>query len=127
MKQQAVYKVSEAFEPTVLKESSDLSQGIEGVGNGRVMVRTQIYLTAEEHAFLLSEAQRTGGTMAGILRAFIDEKMHIPESAWEQNSLLEEAPPDVAWDGPVDLSRNLDHYLYGLPKIELSQSLAQKS
>ena len=55
------------------------------------MVRTQIYLSKSEHDFVQSEAARQGRPMAAVIRAFIDEKMEMPESAWINNPLL--APP----------------------------------
>ena len=79
------------------------------------MVRTQIYLSKPEHEFLHNEAARQGRPMAAVIRAFIDEKMEIPESAWINNPLL--APPaDPDFIGPEDGAINHDHYIYGCPK-----------
>jgi hypothetical protein len=79
------------------------------------MVRTQIYLSKPEHEFVQNEADRLGRPMAAVIRAFIDEKMEIPDSAWTNNPLL--APPaDASFTGPEDGVINLDHYVYGGPK-----------
>lgn len=125
MRKKPLYN-AEDISPSVVQEVADLSFGIEGPAGGRAMVRTQIYLTVAEHEFIQTEAQRTNGTMASVIRGLIDEKMRIPESVWEQNSLLEETPRDEAWNGPSDLSRNLDHYLYGLPKVDFAPADLQK-
>lgn len=80
------------------------------------MVRTQVYLTGSEHTFLQREAARTGGTMASLIRQYIDEKMALPEDAWANNSLLDPPAEDPQGDGAEDASINLDHYLYETPK-----------
>jgi hypothetical protein len=78
------------------------------------MVRTQVYLTESEHAFVQREGRRLGKPMAAVLRDWIDEKMSLPEDAWANSSLLE--PPAEDFDGPEDAAINHDHYLYGGPK-----------
>jgi hypothetical protein len=79
------------------------------------MLRTQIYLSRREHEFLQTEAARQGQPMAAVIRAIIDEKMDIPESAWTNNPLL--APPaDPGFVGPEDGAINHDHYIYGGPR-----------
>lgn len=80
------------------------------------MVRTQIYLTREEHGFLTAEAARRGEAMAAILRGYIDEKMRLPESAWDDNPMLAPTPKDDALKLPEDAAINHDHYLYGTPR-----------
>lgn len=81
----------------------------------QAMVRTQVYLTVEEHRFLNAEAERRGEPMAAVLRSFIDERMEIPDSVWENNPLLD-PPADPEFVGPEDGAINHDHYLYGGPK-----------
>jgi len=79
------------------------------------MIRSQIYLSKPEHEFLQHEAARQAQPMAAIIRAFIDEKMDIPESTWIDNPLL--APPaDPVFVGPEDGAINHDHYVYGGPR-----------
>ncbi len=79
------------------------------------MVRTQVYLTRSQHDFLSSEAQRQNQPMAAVLRSLIEERMAIPDTAWDHNSLLD-PPADETFIGPEDGAINHDHYLYGTPK-----------
>jgi hypothetical protein len=78
------------------------------------MVRTQIYLTPEEHQFVDSESRRKGIPMAAVIRDFIEEKMRVPDEAWAK--FLAPVADDPDWDGPEDGSINHDHYVYGAPK-----------
>ncbi len=80
------------------------------------MVRTQIYLSQQEHEFIQREAKRRDEPMAAVIRGFIDEKMEIPEDAWTNNPMLRPAVPDPDSKGREDGGINLDHYLYGVPK-----------
>lgn len=80
------------------------------------MVRTQIYLSKPEYNFVQREASRRDEPMAAVIRAFIDEKMEIPDDAWTNNPMLRPTVPDPDWDSPSDAAINLDHYLYGSPK-----------
>jgi hypothetical protein len=80
------------------------------------MVRTQIYLSKPEHEFIQHEASRQGQPMAAVIRAFIDEKMDVPEEVWTDNPLLHPPVEDPAWTGPDDGAINHDHYIYGTPK-----------
>jgi len=80
------------------------------------MVRTQIYLSKEEHDFIAAEARRREEPMAAVIRSFIDEKMEIPEDAWTNNHMLRPFPPDPEWKGHEDGGINHDHYIYGCPK-----------
>lgn len=82
-------------------------------GGGESMVRTQIYLTRDEHAFLLREASRQDTPMAAVIRGYIDEKMG--GNGWDKNPLLE--PPAGDFSGPEDAALNHDHYVYGAPKL----------
>jgi hypothetical protein len=78
------------------------------------MVRTQIYLTRQEHSFLLAEATRQDKPMSSIIRSYIDEKM-TTEEEWENHPLLQPPAADTDWareDGAI----NHDHYIYGGPK-----------
>ena len=80
------------------------------------MVRTQIYLSRPEHIFIQNEAARQGQPMAAVIRAFIDEKMNVPEDVWTNNPLLSPPVPDPNWKGREDGAVNHDHYIYGAPK-----------
>ena len=85
------------------------------------MIRTQLYLTPQEHAFLQAEAVRRSEPMAAVLRGFIDEKMTIPDEAWENNPLLQPPVEDPDWKGHEDGAINHDHYIYGCPKKWIKQ------
>lgn len=85
------------------------------------MIRTQIYLSKSEHDFVQHEAARQGQPMAAVIRAFIDEKMDVPDDAWSNNPLLAPPAPDRSWTGRDDGAVNHDHYIYGTPKKWLRQ------
>ncbi len=80
------------------------------------MVRTQIYLNREQYDFVQTEARRRNEPMAAVIRNFIDEKMEIPEDAWNNNPMLRPWPHDPNWKSHEDEAINHDHYLYGCPK-----------
>jgi hypothetical protein len=104
------YPIRNAAQPDMLKEAA-LAYEVDEPP----MVRTQIYLSKPEHEFIQSEAARQAQPMAAVIRAFIDEKMEIPESTWTDNPLL--APPaDPGFVGPEDGAINHDHYVYGGPR-----------
>ena len=104
------YTAGKAVDPAVLEEAAHAYDVSESP-----MIRTQIYLSRPEHEFVQLESARRGQPMAAVIRAFIDEKMNIPDSAWTNNSLL--APPaDSRFAGPEDGAVNHDHYVYGTPK-----------
>jgi hypothetical protein len=77
------------------------------------MVRTQIYLTRAEHNFLQNEAARRNEPMSAVIRSIIDERMTIPEDAWENNPLLDPTPPARSLRGREDGVLNHDYYIYG--------------
>jgi hypothetical protein len=97
--------------PVELKEAAPA-----GKANEATMIRTQIYLSKDEHDFVQREASRRDEPMAAVIRGFIDEKMEIPEDAWTNNPMLRPAPRDAGGRSPADMAINLDHYLYGVPK-----------
>ena len=97
----------------VLRDLPGPTLGVDGAVG---MVRTQIYLTRAEHGFIAAEAARRGGTMAAVIRGYIDDKMQLPESAWAANPMLEPTPPDAGLELPEDTAINHDHYLCGAPK-----------
>jgi hypothetical protein len=106
-------RAAKADEPAILKEAA-LAYEVDEVDQAP-MVRTQIYLSKPEHQFVQNESDRQGRPMAAIIRALIDEKMEIPDSAWTNNPLLA-APADPIFIGPEDGVINDDHYIYGGPK-----------
>ena len=104
------YPIEKAGEPDRLREEAPAYE-VEDPP----MLRTQIYLSKPEHEFIQNEAARQGQPMAAVIRALIDEKMDIPDSAWTNNPLL--APPaDPGFVGPEDGAINHDHYIYGSPR-----------
>jgi hypothetical protein len=104
------YPVENTGEPDRLKEAAPAYEMDEAP-----MLRTQIYLSKPEHEFIQTEAARQGQPMAAVIRAFIDEKMDIPDSAWTNNPLLS-PPADPGFVGPEDGAINHDHYIYGSPR-----------
>jgi hypothetical protein len=87
------------------------------------MNRLQISLTSSQYEFLKSESFVTGQSMAGVLRALLDEVI-----AARQKALLNDDPiwqaigvgEDIA--GPTDVSGNVDKYLYG-ERVESTQNM----
>ena len=106
------YPVEKTGEPDLLKEAA-LAYEVEV--DEPPMHRTQIYLSRPEHEFVQNEAARQGQPMAAVIRALIDEKMDVPESAWTNNPLLS-PPADPAFVGPEDGAINHDHYINGGPR-----------
>src|SRR5580704_13143238 len=96
-----------AGEPEMLKEAA-LAYEVDE----QPMVRTQIYLSKPEHDFIQHEAARLGQPMAAVIRAFIDEKMEVPDEVWTNNPLLRPPAPDPALIGRDDGAINHDHYIY---------------
>lgn len=83
------------------------------------LLRTQVYLTREEHQFLQAEANRRGETKAAVLRGIIDDRMRVPEGGWAQNPLLADPVEDSNFEGREDGAINHDEYIYGtLPELE---------
>jgi hypothetical protein len=85
-------------------------------GSDAPMIRTQIYLSKEEHDFVAAEARRRDEPMAAVIRGLIDAKMEMPEDAWTNNPMLKPWPNDPEWKGHEDAGINHDHYIYGCPK-----------
>jgi len=60
-------------------------------------------------------ARRSNGTRKAVVN-------QPPQSAWEMIQQIVkkfEALPADTWENtPKDLAKNLDHYLYGLPKVD---------
>jgi hypothetical protein len=77
------------------------------------MIRTQIYLSKPEYEFLQAEGKRRDEPMAAVLRAFIDEKMRVPETVWENSPLLDPPVNDPDYKPRGDGVVNHDHYIYG--------------
>lgn len=106
--------------PAVLQDQPYPQSGGNVIGAGS-MVRTQIYLTRSEHDFVSAEAVRRREPMAAVIRGYIDDKMRLPDAAWERNPMLEATPRDTSFALPEDAAINHDHYLYGAPKRYLKK------
>lgn len=78
------------------------------------MIRTQIYIPEDEHNDLMIVANQKKQPMAAIIRFFIKkglkEEKNIDKSG---KSVLKKLLAIRTTKGPIDLSANLDHYLYG--------------
>jgi hypothetical protein len=98
-------------EPLVIKDAA-LAYSVEE----EPMIRTQIYLSRREQEFVQGEAVRRNVPMAAVIRAFIDEKMEVPEDAWTNNPMLLPPIEDLTFEGHEDGAINHDHYIYGGPK-----------
>lgn len=106
-----IYPASKASKPAEAKEAALAYEVSE-----EPMVRTQIYLNKHEYDFVQREASRRSEPMAAVIRAFIDEKMEVPEDVWTNNPMLKPTPHDPNFVGHEDSGINHDHYLYGAPK-----------
>src|SRR5580692_1847566 len=102
---------SKTLDPEMLKEAA-LAYEVDE----QPMIRTQIYLSKPEHEFIQHEAARQGEPMAAVIRAFIDEKMEVPDEVWTNNPLLRPPVRDNSWTGHDDGAINHDHYISGGPK-----------
>ena len=88
------------------------------------MIRTQITLTEEQASIVKDAAYLDNISVAEVIRRAVDEKYRqgkTGEVSQEKNiwqKLLEVADEAKlkGIKGPKDLSYNLDHYLYGVPK-----------
>jgi hypothetical protein len=108
-------------QPATLREAAVAYQTDQSLEEGP-MIRTQIYLSRPEHEFVQTEASRRGEPMAAVIRAFVEEKMRVPDDAWINNPMLHPVPDEPEWQGHEDGAINHDHYLYGGPKKWLKQN-----
>lgn len=81
------------------------------------MIRTQIYIPEEEHKKLLRIAQDKKIPMAKIVRDFISDGLQKErQKDYSGKRTLKILSTLGLSGGPKDLSKNIDHYLYGAPK-----------
>ena len=82
------------------------------------MKRTQIYIDPETYARARAVAKSSGQTVSELIRTSLAR--FLPKTTKGENSLvkLEELSHKYTPKAhiPTDLSTNLDHYLYGVPK-----------
>lgn len=91
------------------------------------MHRLQVSLTEKQYEFLKSEAFVSDKSMAAILRDLLDEIIHIRrqevlnnDPIWDMIGVAQEI------EGPTDVSRNVDRYLYGDPLELVSPNQLKK-
>ena len=81
------------------------------------MIRTQIYVPREIHNQLTRLARSKHEPMAKIVRQFIKDGLRrVRAKDLSGKQALQRIANLRLKGGPRDLSRNLDHYLYGSPK-----------
>ena len=81
------------------------------------MIRTQIYIPKETHNQLSRLARSKQEPMAKVVRQFLVEglkRAQVQDLSGKQ--ALHRISSLRLQGGPKDLSRNLNHYLYGSPK-----------
>lgn len=77
----------------------------------KTSARLQLYLEPEQYQFLVREAKREG-SVAGVVRNLIDEKLRAKKLADDPIGRLGSL---AASGAPEDLSSRHDEYLYGRP------------
>lgn len=81
------------------------------------MKRTQIYLHEDQHKTLMTLVKQRKKPMGELIRLFIKEGLKKEDRSSDAGiRALEKLMKIKATEGPIDLSRNIDHYLYGFPK-----------
>ena len=75
--------------------------------------RLTIELPVDQHEFLQREANRTGTTVAGLIRKLIDDfRLHLSQEAFKNYQADPFYQRRGSFDGPDDLSEHHDRYLY---------------
>ncbi len=81
------------------------------------MIRIQLYLPKEEHTLLTHLARERNKPMAEVIRTFIKSGLAKETSIDKSGKRAMIAIAGLKQTGgPIDLSANLDHYLYGRTK-----------
>ena len=75
------------------------------------MIRTQIYIPDELHQAAKTVAKRKDEPLAKVLRKFIAKGIEDERKQLKPKSLSPLTKLDIT-EGPKDLSRNMDKYLY---------------
>lgn len=78
------------------------------------MHRTQILLEDQTYRRALKEAQARGESLGALVRAALDEYLGKLQRERAGDPLLDDPFDDPRPD--PDLSRDVDHYLYGAPR-----------
>lgn len=101
----------------MLNYLGSLESHIQQMYNICIMIRTQIYIPREIHNQLTRLARNKQEPMAKIVRRFIEDGLkRVRARDLSGKQALQRIADLKLKGGPRDLSRNLDHYLYGSPK-----------
>lgn len=76
-----------------------------------MMIRTQIYIPYELHQTAKVVAKRKDESLAKVLRRFITKGIEEEKKQLKPKSLSSLAKLNIT-EGPKDLSRNMNKYLY---------------
>ena len=80
------------------------------------MQRTQVYLEQPEYEALRLEAFKTKKTMSAVLRQLLKKEFNIKKTKapkTQSGKFMLGLAEKYGFEGPKDLSSNLDTYLYG--------------
>ena len=80
------------------------------------MRRTQIYLHDDQHKTLTALVKKKNKPMGELIRDFIDNGLKEKNVDKSGKNAIQKLIDIAATKGPKDLSKNLDHYLYGASK-----------
>jgi predicted DNA-binding protein len=80
------------------------------------MVRTQIYIPKNTHERLTHLARGINEPIAKIVRDFLEEALAKMPMDYSGKKALKAIAGLKLKGGPKDLSKNIDHYLYGKPE-----------
>lgn len=75
------------------------------------MTRTQILLEAWQHRFLAGLARKSGMSVSGLIRAWVEEKATASKVGRHDDPIFKIV--GMAAGGASDVSENVDAYLYG--------------
>lgn len=83
----------------------------------QIMIRTQIYISQDTHKKLLYLAEINEEPMAAIVRKFVKEGLKKETFRDFSGKETLRAISNLSLPGgPKDLSKNINHYLYGARK-----------
>ena len=94
-------------------QSAEAKGSQEPGAQGSELVRTQVYLSADQRCFLRNEGQRKGVSMAEALREIIAVAMKPAAVSWEGNPLLDTVVEDAGFESPGTGSESADTEIYG--------------
>lgn len=77
------------------------------------MVRTQVYLSKEQHSALRQAAEREGVTMSGLLRRMVEFELLVTFKRQDHAKAAVMALADLGRSGRSDISENHDEALAG--------------